>query len=116
HRWLVAIARRAVSDRGKYLRARGGDRLRAPGGGGDLATLPASQTSISVGAERRERCARLLVALDALPGNRREVVEAHLLRGESLAEIAARLRISKNAAWERLRRGLARLSERMDDA
>lgn len=115
HRWLAAIARAAVLDRRKYRAAR----RRGPdihvesvdSAGADGFFVPADVTSIPRAAARREEARRVETALARLPETQREVIERHLLLGDSLGEIAAALGIRKNAVWERLHRGLASVRE-----
>ncbi len=119
--WLRALADGVVADRVKYRRAKGRGGVRhleslagrpdGPGGGAARAPLePAAPgTTVTRLAAQREARARVLAALDALAPQHREVVLRHLLAGETLAEVATALGVTKNAVWERLRRGLAAL-------
>lgn len=108
HGWLVSLARGALSDRRKYLDAKGRGTVRhLESSAGQATAAPAHlTTSISRAVSRREQAARAAAALAALPGQYREVVEPHLLEARSLRDIAAGLGITANAAWERLHRGL----------
>ncbi|MCR9247674.1 MAG: sigma-70 family RNA polymerase sigma factor [bacterium] len=109
-RWLATIARHAIHDRVRYLGAKGRRRARSatPSEFGHVA---AHETSIPGRVHRRLEAERLQRALAELGPHQRDVVELHLLEARSLGDIAAELGISKNAAWERLRRGLLRLRD-----
>lgn len=110
YRWLVSLARGAVLDRAKYLRAKGRDRVRHLDSSAGTALAPRDPaTSIPAAAARREEVARIDELLAVLSPAQREVVERHLLEARTLGEIADELGIAKNAVWERLRRGLARM-------
>ena len=117
YRWLLAITRHALSDRRKYLDAerRGPPE---PAAGSPELVLAWSQlddpaTSIPRRAMRREAIERVTRALAALPPAWREVVERHLLAGETLREISVALGLSRNAVWERVHKGLAALREQI---
>lgn len=110
--WLARIAEHSVSDRVKYLRAKGRRGVRHiesdpgwPNGGAPAALT----TSVASRAARREQQERLGEAIAGLPSELREVVERRLLVGESLAEVATALAISKTTAWNRLQEALDRL-------
>lgn len=108
-RWLVLIARHAITDRLKYLDAKGRTHGRAPGEPARWSQVPGDATSVAGAAIRGESRRRLEHALEQLEPRQREVVARHLLEGDTLAEIATMLGITKNAVWERLHRGLAAL-------
>jgi len=108
--WLVALARAVLADRRKFRAAERRRGTRALPG----EELPAAVTSVARRAMRREEAAMLARALDALPEPQREVVVRHLVEAATLSEIAAALGVTKNAVWERLRRGLAALRARLD--
>ena len=120
YRWLVVLAQGAVADRVKYVVAKGRGNVRhlesfvdeAPG----QADPADPATSVSRRAARSEEFRRVEQALDGLEPRHREVVERYLLDGQSLATIAAELGVTKNAVWERLHRGTARLKAAMKNA
>lgn len=117
HRWLVSFCRSALSDRWKYLEAKGrGDVLSM----GSVAESSAADppfaddaTSIGSRAALREEVARAEVALAELPDSQREVIERYFLLGESLGEIARALGVRKNAIFERLHRGMSHLRAKL---
>ncbi len=113
--WLVALARGALQDRGKYVRAKnraGSRHLESETDGRRAFAEPAApMTSVATSMQRREECERLAHALAGLPPKYRDVIEQHVLEARSLGEIAATLDLTKNAVWERLHRGMARLRE-----
>lgn len=115
--WLVAIVDHTIDDRVKYVRAKGRAGVRHVGTAhGDGAPPEAydPRTSVTRLAARRETRRRLDAALRALEPRQRDVVVRHLLDGQTLGEIAAALGVTKNAAWERLHRGLERLRALVD--
>ncbi len=61
---------------------------------------------------RREAVARAVDALDNLPQQQSEAVKMRYLEGCSLAEMAARLNLTENAAAQLLHRGLQNLRRR----
>lgn len=73
--------------------------------------LAADQTSPSQGASRREQAVRLASALARLPGDQREAVELHHLRGLTVAEVGERMGRSRAAAMGLIFRGLGTLRE-----
>lgn len=109
--WLVALVDAAAADRLRYLAAkgRGAVRHRESFAGENEPFRGAKTSSLWRSAARREERDRLVKALDVLTPEQREVVERHVFEAQSLGETAAALGIAKNAVWERLRRGLARL-------
>ncbi|MCI0342430.1 MAG: sigma-70 family RNA polymerase sigma factor [Planctomycetales bacterium] len=112
YRWLVTITERAISDRLKYVRAKGRREVRhleSDSAWGDERAPVAMSTSVASRAARREARERLGEAIAGLDADQRAVVDRRLLAGESLAETASALGISKATAWERLQAALARL-------
>lgn len=110
--WLARIAERAVSDRVKYVQAKGRRGVAHvesdpgwPNGGAPAAVT----TSVASRAARREEQERLGEAIAALAPELREVVERRLVVGESLAAVATALGISKTTAWNRLQQALDQL-------
>jgi RNA polymerase sigma-70 factor, ECF subfamily len=79
------------------------------------AFLVADQTSPSARAERNERLLRLADALARLPGDQRRAVELRHLEGLPLAEIAARMGRSIDAAVGLIHRGLRALRRDLDE-
>ena len=79
----------------------------------ELATLPSMNdnevTLVDVGAEHRERDARVRDALKELPADYRDVVVAHYHLDLGLQEIADKLAITESAVRSRLHRARTRL-------
>jgi RNA polymerase sigma factor (sigma-70 family) len=107
--WLAALLEGSVADRVKYHAAKGRGAVR------HLESAQGAPPPVSVGtsitrlAARREARGRLDAALLELEPGQREVVSRHVIEGQSLAEIARALGVTKNAVFERLHRGLKRL-------
>jgi len=78
--------------------------------------LAAVQSSPSQRASKHEQLLRLAQALAMLPDNQRRAVELRHLKRQSLAETAAMMGVSAQAAAGLLRRGLATLRERLGAA
>ena len=76
---------------------------------------PAEMASPSRQAMREERAARIDRALETLPEAQREAVRLRHLEGCSLAEIARRLDRSEAATAGLLKRGLAKLRQKLKD-
>lgn len=114
--WLRQLADHAVSDRVKYVRAKGRAGVRHAGTVAPEAALEPRDptTSVTRLAARRDLRRRVDQVLRGLEPGQREVVVRHLLDGQTLAEIARGLGVTKNAAWERLHRGLLRLRGALD--
>jgi RNA polymerase sigma-70 factor, ECF subfamily len=110
YRWVATIAEHTVSDRLKYLEAKGrrdvrhaeSDPVWAAGG-----VAAATTTSVASRAAPRKKRERLGDAIARLDAELRAVVEHRLLSGTSLAETASTLGISKTTAWNRLQEALA---------
>ena len=117
-RWLVALARGLIGDRRRYVMAKGRGAVRhwesLVDGEGRRLEVAARGSSISARLERVDELDRVDRALSSLPETQRMAVEGHLILGESLAQTAQRLGVSKNAAFERLHRGMAELRRRLD--
>jgi RNA polymerase sigma-70 factor, ECF subfamily len=79
------------------------------------AFLAADLTSPSGRAERNERLLRLADALARLPEDQRRAVEQRHLQGLSLAEIAARMERSVDAAVGLIHRGLRALRRDLEE-
>jgi RNA polymerase sigma-70 factor (ECF subfamily) len=75
------------------------------------AWLTAEQSSPSERLIRQEQAVQLAAALDRLPENQRRAVELRHLQGQSLAEVAAALDLSKSAVVGLLHRGVQKLRE-----
>jgi RNA polymerase sigma-70 factor (ECF subfamily) len=73
--------------------------------------LPAAQATPSEEAVRAERQLRLTRALAALPDGQRQVIELHHLRGQTLADVADLLHLSRPAVAGLLHRGLKKLRQ-----
>ncbi|MCI0340951.1 MAG: RNA polymerase sigma factor [Planctomycetales bacterium] len=117
YRWMITIAERTLSDRLKYLRAkgrRGVRHLESDAPGADGRAPAALTTSVASRAARREERQRLGEAIAGLAPDLRAVVDRRLLAGESLAETAAALGISKTAVWNRLQQALEQLRSALE--
>jgi RNA polymerase sigma-70 factor, ECF subfamily len=77
--------------------------------------LAAVQSSPSQRASKHEQLLRLANALAELPENQRKAVELRHLKRQSLAETAATMGVSVQAAAGLLRRGLGTLRERLGE-
>jgi RNA polymerase sigma-70 factor (ECF subfamily) len=106
-RWLIVIARRALSDAAQRAR-------RQPGGIGST-DAPASGPSPSRTLRREERLDRLRAALAKLSPEHRQVVELSRLEGLSAVAIAERIGRSPNAVRHLLVRALRDLREHFGD-
>lgn len=107
--WLAALLEGAVADRAKYRAAKGRGDVRHLESAHGAPPPAAIGTSITRLAARREARVRIEQALVGLEPGQRDVVWRHLVEGQTLADIARQDGVTKNAVWERLRRGLARL-------
>jgi RNA polymerase sigma-70 factor (ECF subfamily) len=77
--------------------------------------LAADQTSPSEGVVRGEEVLRLAVALAQLPGDQRQVVELHHLKGLQVAQVAEQMGRTRPAVVGLLFRGLKKLRELLRD-
>lgn len=115
--WVITITEHALSDRAKYLKAKGRREVKRLDTG-VLRSLPPQvrrmATSISSRAARHEEVVRLSRAIDGLEPDLRAVIERQVVGTESLAETAEALGISKTTAWNRVQRGLEALREVLD--
>jgi RNA polymerase sigma-70 factor, ECF subfamily len=110
YRWVVAIARHAVQERLAYLRSKGRrSAVNACGLAAGLAEPSAADSTPSKHAIRRERAASLRAALDELPADQREVVEARIVDGSTFAEIGERLGVPRSSIFDRFQTGVCRL-------
>jgi RNA polymerase sigma-70 factor (ECF subfamily) len=73
--------------------------------------LPATLSTPSRQAAREERLLGVAQALAELPANQRQVIELHHMRGQTLAEVADALGMTRPAVAGLLHRGLKRLRE-----
>ncbi len=105
--WLVAILKHKIVD---LVRQRvGHDSLDAgfddeEGGGSIGIELECPQPRPDQIAEQRQRLARTMARIDALPETLRRVVELRLLRDESTEDVCAALEISEQNLFVRLHR------------
>lgn len=76
---------------------------------------PPPDADASEPAEQRERAARVMEAVRRLPARYREVVVLHYLEGQKIDQLAALLRLSRNAVEVRLHRGRRMLHETLAD-
>lgn len=112
-RWLVAIAEHAISDRLKYLDAKGrGEALHMPShsAGESWTREPMDpRTSVSILASRREAVEQLERAMNGLDEDVRHLLDLHFLEARSLSSIADDLALPKSVVWDRLQVALAQL-------
>ena len=115
--WLAAILNHNVTDAVReHLLAQcrmvssecHSDGISNPGAGWQPAFV-ADQTSPSMAAARGEAQEQLRIALETLPPRQRDAVRMRHLEGRPLAEIAAELRCTKQAAAQAIARGLRSL-------
>ncbi len=103
--WLVAILKHKIVD---LVRERSGhDSLDALGGDDDEGPglqLECPQPRPDEVAEQRQRLARTLQRIAALPASLREVVELRLLQDESTEAVCSALKISEPNLFVRLHR------------
>lgn len=103
-RWLMRIARRNLIDAVRMLdaekRGRGRQRVsRDDEAALDLLLAVTGRTRVSQAATRQEISATLHRAVEALPGQYRQVITEYDLRSREMAEIAAELQRSAGAAY-----------------
>lgn len=121
--WLTAILNNNVNDavrrhvlakcRSVKKEARLDDS--SSGGPGLNGIGAADQTSPSMAVSRAEVCGQLYDALDKLPTRQRDAVRLRHLEGRPLAEIAATLDCTTQAAAALIARGLRAMGESMED-
>jgi len=113
HAWLVAMARTAISDRLKYLDAKGrGDARHLESGIGSSTSRGAlvdGRTTATRIVARSEEVENLNRALQELPDNERQIIEWHILEAKPLRTIAADLGMSKTTSWNRLQTAIQNL-------
>lgn len=121
--WILAIQNRNVIDAVRHHVGAIGRTVRAETHFDDSSSgaawdgvLTADQTSPSMVAARREAHDELLLALDNLPPRQRDAVRMRHLEGRLLAEIAAHLECTPQAAAAVIARGLRALREALKDA
>ena len=106
--WYFTIARNLALD---HLRARARARVHA-GLRDDVADEVPTVEEERVGSEEADALkTRLHAALARLPEGQREVVEMHKLRGMTMAEVAASLRIREGTARVRAHRAYVALAQ-----
>ena len=104
--WLITIARTRAIDR---LRStRGSDERQAAL---DEASMHAEATNITAAMEARDAGRHVRSALEALPGEQREVIELAYYGGMSHSEIAARLGQPLGTVKTRVRLAMMKLRE-----
>ena len=119
--WMAAILRHNVDDvvRQHVIAERRSVRfercLDDNSGAGFDAVSAADQTSPSMAAARGEMQDRLQMALDRLPARQRDAVRMRHLEGRPLADIAAKLDCSLQAAAAVIARGLRALREELKE-
>lgn len=111
--WLYGIARRKLAD--ALERGRVEDRARRRLGLPRLELDDEALERVIVIAGASAHGARAVAALEDLPADQREAVEARVLAERDYPEIAARLRTSESVIRKRVSRGLAGLRARMEE-
>jgi RNA polymerase sigma-70 factor (ECF subfamily) len=109
--WLYGIARRLLA----HARRRGAveDRARRQLGMSPLALTDEALERIEALAAAESSATALHAALDALPADQRDALEARVVDEREYAEIALAARTSESVVRKRVSRGLAGLRERM---
>jgi RNA polymerase sigma-70 factor (ECF subfamily) len=109
--WLYGIARRLLA----HARRRGvvEDRARRRLGMAPLALTDEALERIDALAAAESSATALHAALDALPADQREALEARVIDERGYGEIALAARTSESVIRKRVSRGLAGLRERM---
>jgi RNA polymerase sigma-70 factor (ECF subfamily) len=109
--WLYGIARRLLA----HARRRGAveDRARRQLGMSPLALTDEALERIEALAAAESSATALHAALDALPADQRDALEARVVDEREYAEIALAARASESVVRKRVSRGLAGLRERM---
>ena len=122
--WLTAILNNNVNDavRRHVLAERRSVKREirfedsSSGGPGWNGVCAADQTSPSMAVSRDEVCGQLRDVLETLPTRQRDAVRLRHLEGRTLAEIAAALDCTTQAAAALIARGLRALGHLLDDA
>ena len=100
--WLVAILKHKIVD---LVRQRSGhDSIDVEDEHGEAWSLECPQPRPDEVAEQRQRLARTMARIEALPDTLRRVVELRLLRDESTADVCRQLAISEQNLFVRLHR------------
>src|SRR4051794_29150579 len=109
--WLYGIARRQLS----HARRRGAaeDRARRALGMAPLALPDEARERIETLAAAEGSATALHAALDALPADQREALQARVVDEREYDEIALAARTSESVVRKRVSRGLAGLRQRM---
>lgn len=107
--WLCGIARHLAANAWRRERRRGGEAA----GLEEVEEPAAPGEDPAAAASSREEEALLWRALEGLPETQREPMVLFYRQGQSVAEVAAALEISEEAARQRLSRGRALLREGM---
>lgn len=114
--WVLALARSTISDRLKYLDAKGRGKVCHIESSVLAKRTPIdSQTTATHLLIRSEEVTRLHSAINSLPPDERQVIESHLLNGLTLQQIATATGMSKTSTWNRLQSGLVRLQGTEDN-
>ena len=114
--WLAAIARHEVADQADFQRRQRRDLARETSLGAEAEAVPAPVRSALSQAIWSEQSARLESALEALPGQHREVIVLRKLEELSFAEIGERLGRSEDACRMLFARAMAALTLRLGTA
>jgi RNA polymerase sigma-70 factor (ECF subfamily) len=112
--WLFGIARRKLAD--AYERGRVEDRARRRLGMARIEVDDDALERVLALAAAAADGARVVAALDDLPAEQREAVNARVVQGDEYADIAARLHCSESVVRKRVSRGLAGLRGRLEES
>jgi RNA polymerase sigma factor (sigma-70 family) len=110
--WLYGIARHQLA--GASRRGRVEDRARRRLGMAPLELTDEALDRVEALAALDATAAALQIALDALPADQREAVEARVLDEREYRDIATDARISESVVRKRVSRGLAGLRSRLE--
>lgn len=111
--WLYGIARRKLADALEHGRVE--DRARRRLGMPRIELDDEALERIVAAAAASSDGARAVAALEDLPADQREAIQARVLEDEEYAEIAGRLRLSESVIRKRVSRGLAGLRTRIEE-
>lgn len=112
-RWILGVAENRIRDLSKYHsrdKRDMGREVAAPATGA-LDRRSGSWTSPSSAAERRERVARVVQRIEALPAAMREVVILRAIEDRTFADVAARLGKPVATVHDLYAQGLTRLHD-----
>jgi RNA polymerase sigma factor (sigma-70 family) len=111
--WLRGIARHKLAD--SLRRQRAEDRARRRLGLERLEFSDAELDAVERAVHAEQQGGRLVAELARLPADQREAIEGHVLRDEPYDVIARRTGDSSGTLRQRVRRGLQRISTRVQE-